>query len=280
MSRESDKIFVTLGIEKAGALHIKHPIVSIDWRIGDADAKVVHCETEVPTSCEWDKKKIFVALDIEKAGALHIKHPIVSIGWCIGDADGKVLCKDRINLNVKWPTIEQNPDVRDYGDFEPRCWDEFWSKRPRDLIDSMKANAYEQKKGIEQFARLLDFLETEYPSPNHEIVFLTDNPAFDIAALDVALELQVGRMPIRYDSKGRYRSIQIPDEAMHLLSAHDARDLVRAYVDCVVKHDHDPSNDAEHVYRQYLLVLMLQNFVQKRLSFVPLIDASKDKRRV
>lgn len=175
----------------------------------------------------------YVALDIEKAGAMN-KYPIVSIGWCVGDSNGNVLEKRKLNLQVDWN-----------HDFEPRCWNEFWAKMPLELIESLKLNALPQPEGFAYFSNWLNQLEEKY----NKIVFLSDNASFDIAALDNNLERYCGRMPLRYTSDNRYRSIIAPDDILWTINRDKLEDLYKQYS------DHDPSNDAECIYRQYMEVL-------------------------
>ena len=140
--------------------------------------------------------KTYVAFDIEKAGCMNYAHPMVSIGYAVGDSEGKLLDKNKINLKVTWPKVNENGVVTNYGDFEPRCWDEFWSKRPTSLITNLQENAVSQAEGMQVFANFLDGLEKKY----EKIVFLSDNAGFDIAALDINLERYVRRIPLRYST--------------------------------------------------------------------------------
>jgi len=281
-------------------------------------------------------KKIFLALDIEKTGCKNLAHPICAIGWCLGSEAGEVLEKGRINLRVQWPQREggtwnygdfeprcwdefwskqpaalrtlltQNtlrwpknaggtwnygdfepqgwdefwseqptalctllarntlrwPKMEggtwNYGDFEPRCWDEFWSKQPTTLRTLLTQDAMEQKQGMAAFAGLLERLELAYPGPEYKIKFLSDNASFDIAALDVNLEKVMDRVPLRYSSRNQYRAIEPPDDMLDVFPAAVVKRLLEQEVSPYVSHDHDPANDAEHIYRQYLLVLRLK----------------------
>lgn len=201
-------------------------------------------------------KKVYLALDIEKTGSKNLQHPICSIGWCLGLEDGTVLEKNRINLKVKWPI--KMADSLDYGDFEPRCWDEFWSKHPSALVELITRDAVGMTTGMFQFSALLDRLEEQYPSPEYKLTFLSDNASFDIAALDVNLERYVNRIPLRYSKTCKYRAIEAPDDMLDVFPSHVVKKLVAQKIDPYVSHDHDPANDAEHIYRQYLLMQHLK----------------------
>ncbi len=213
---------------------------------------------------------ILFALDIEKAGAKNIKHPIVAIGYVIGTKE-KVLTRGIIRLQVKWPTIEDGK-VTSYGDFEPRCWDEFWGdskKMPAALMEELRRDAVPYDEGIKQFAAVLDELETKYGDKSlYKVKFLSDNPSYDTAALDVALEQVCGRDPMRYDSKGKYRGLSDPWDMLDILPAdHKAQVLaaVETQMGSVVLHDHNPTNDAELIYRQYLAALAAKKNLSEKL---------------
>lgn len=194
---------------------------------------------------------VYVSFDIEKAGKMTIKHAVVSIGYCVGDAEGNVLEKNKINLKVGWPVIDDEGTVVDYNAFEKRCWDEFWSKQPESLINNLKENAVPQTEGFLRFSDFLDQLETKYK----KVVFLSDNAEFDIGSLNVGLEIYCGRGPLRYTSAGKYRSIMPPDDLLESLDSNLQTKLVEKYITPYVVHDHDPSNDAEYIYRQYVAYL-------------------------
>lgn len=191
----------------------------------------------------------YIAFDIEKAGCGLIGHPIFSIGICVGDADGNVLQKKRINLRIGWPLVDDNGRIKNYGSFEPRCWDQFWSKQPKDLVEQLKSGAVDQHEGFASFSRFLDTFED-----NAEVVFLSDNPSFDIATLDANLERYSNRMPLRYSASWAYRTVVDTDSVMDLLPKRELAKITEKFVDPFVVHDHDPANDAEYIYRSYVAV--------------------------
>ncbi len=196
---------------------------------------------------------VFVAFDIEKAGQMPLGHPVISIGYCVGDLHGNVLEKDKINLQVNWPVLDEKTNaIVDYGHFEKRCWDEFWSKQPSTLIENLKVGAMPQALGFMKFATWLNGLETKYS----KVKFLSDNAEFDIGTLNVNLERYCNRGPLRYTTTGKYRSILPPDDLLDTLDAETVKELTAKHITPYVVHDHDPSNDAEFIYRQYIAFLL------------------------
>ena len=213
------------------------------------------------------KKEILVSLDVEKAGMMPLKNPIVSIGHCVGDLDGNILDKGRHNMTVQWPvekdfktneadqtTIDiKDSQKMDYGDFEPICYEEFWSKQPPALIGLLQdTNRRSFNKCIRLFVNWLNALEQQYPEDTHTIRFLSNNPNYDFGAIDSVLEREVGRLPARCSTSGKYRSCTNPKNMLDMLP-----DNLRATYDkkITAMHDHDPANDAEYVYRMYLVAL-------------------------
>lgn len=202
---------------------------------------------------------IFVALDIEKAGPLPTHHPIVSIGYCVGLYDGNILEKGRFNMSVKWPTNVEGKII-DYGDFDQPCWDRFWAKLPEKLIKLLQKNTQIENKenptyhyGIVAFQKWFDGLEERYPEKTHKIRILSDNHGFDIGTIDAVLEKETKRQPIYYATNGNYRSYSNPDDMLEMLPD-EVRCEYETDIRTVVVNDHDPANDAEFIYRQYLAV--------------------------
>lgn len=188
-----------------------------------------------------DKKDdtVFVAHDIEKAGAL-LSHPIVSVGFYIGDAYGGKLETFQMNIKVKWP------EAKDYGDFEPRCWDNFWSKLSEEVKENITKDALEPEEAWFKIKEWLVGLESKYSN----IKFLTDNASFDSASIDYCLEKYCKSMPMRYSTKGAYRSIISADDKFEMLPS-KLQQSAYEEIKKQVNHDHNPVNDAHYIYLLY-----------------------------
>jgi len=212
-----------------------------------------------------EKKTILVALDIEKAGCQLMTHPIISIGWCIGDTDGTVLDKSSLNIQTDWPITNESGKVIQYGAFEPRCWDEFWSKQSPELIRELKRDTIPQPVALQYFSSFLDSLENKYPENTHKIKFLSDNAAFDIATLDYNLEIYAGRRPLCYSKTGKYREVEALDNMLDMLPS-EIVNVEKVKINDLVKHDHHPANDAEVIYREWLLARKLKKIMETKLD--------------
>jgi hypothetical protein len=182
-----------------------------------------------------------ISIDIETTGSRHSKHKVCAIGMCVGDLDGVVLRKKQWNIVVDWP-----------GDVEPKCWDEFWSKRPH-IIDMLKLDARPVADVIAEFCAELN---TDHDEA--DTIFLSDNPSFDFGRLDVLVDEFGDRDPIRYTTRGEYRDILNPADMLEMFADNDGRKEILNKHLKDVKHDHMPANDAEFIYRRYMAALELR----------------------
>jgi hypothetical protein len=233
-----------------------------------------------------DKRQtIVIAVDIEKTGDRLMADKIISIGLRIGYPEaplenksprddisfqnkGWLIETKRFNFQVEWfrlqsqETKEYNIDQKTYGDFEPRCVDEFWCKQPYDIIEDCKKEALPPKEGWANFRAYIDALEEKYPYQQHKIKFLSDNPSFDIAAIDCELE-RYGH-PILRRTKGaypwphNYRSVVAADDCLFLLSEKQEKKVLEN-IKQVVNHDHNPCNDAYVIYLYYVYAVAIKN---------------------
>jgi hypothetical protein len=182
-----------------------------------------------PTPCN-PKQRAYVAFDIESAGS-DLDRPVLAVGVCHGT--------NLIDYGKRRWCIEfQRAQI------EKRCMDEFWSKH-EDILQTIEKEARNPYIVWKQIARFIDDLETLYPRETHDIIFVSDNPAFDIALIDRNLKSMVDRLPLRYTKDGMYRTISDPSEQRRWFPK-------RKELDEFVKensiHDHLPDNDAEQIY--------------------------------
>jgi hypothetical protein len=205
-------------------------------------------------------KTILVAVDIEKAGSLLGKHPVMSIGFSVGDTDGNLIEQKKFNIAVNWFKKDVEGKVVDYGDFESRCVDEFWSKLSQDIVDRCLHNPEPQpvEDAWVAIGQWIDSLEETYPSDLYKIKFVSDNASFDIANIDYCLEKYTGRIPMRYTTTGKYRSIIAADDMLDMLPS---AELTEAYnrINAKVIHDHDCVNDSYNIMLQYVEALRYKN---------------------
>ncbi len=198
------------------------------------------------------KKIILVSHDIEKVGSFIIKNPIISVGFFIGDDKGNQLHTHRFNISVKWPIFDiETKSICDYGDFEPRCWNEFWKTLDPEIKNKCLIDTNPPAQAWKDISDMLDNLEILYPESDFIIKFLTDNASFDTASIDYALEKYANRAPMRYSSTGKYRSVISADDMFEMLPP-NLYSIENSHINSIVKHDHDPVNDAHYIYLQYI----------------------------
>lgn len=215
------------------------------------------CFIERKIKMASEKKIILVAVDIERTGSFMIKNKTLSIGFYIGDGIGNKLSTHKFNTTVKWPKYGEETEILDYGDFEPRCWDEFWVKLQHSIVEKCVENAKSEKETWTEVADFLNDLEIKYPESEYEIKFLSDNPAFDIGNIDYGLEKYANRLPMRYSSKGVYRSVIASDDMIGMLSGKEFQ-ITQTLINNQVEQQylHDPIYDANKIYLQYIYALL------------------------
>ncbi len=182
------------------------------------------------------KQTVYVAFDIE-AGGPGFDHPIVSVGVCHGTSEKYT--KARWSFKV------------DVAQFEKRCYDEFWSKQG-ELLESLSKEAEAQESKWESILAFIDGLEVMYPSETHKVVFVSDNPAYDISRIDYMLYTKFKRLPLRYTTDGKYRRISDPSEQMKFFKH---RSQLNGFVrEKNATHTHFPDDDAEVMFLQQVFL--------------------------
>ncbi len=189
-------------------------------------------------------------MDIEKAGAAY-RHPITSLAFCVGNAKGEIMERRKWNIRVNWP------DGYSYGDFEPRCWEEFWSSK----VPALKQACTENPDAAEPhvvYQEVVDFIDKMEKRANGNIVFVSDNPGYDQANIEYQVQAVLGIDWTMRCRPGNYYSMRNPFEMMYLLPK-VRRTRIIAEVKKHVKHDHDCINDATFIYLAYVEVMKDHN---------------------
>lgn len=224
---------------------------------------------------------VYIGLDIEGSGSLQLKlnddgsieynnNPL-AIGYAAVDIDGNLVEKGRI----AWPV--------DRGMVEPRCWNEFWSKH-QDVFAVLESESADEfggmsradalKKAINATAAWWIDMCLKYP----DFVLVSDNPEYDVCALNVALSLagirdsqyRVTERPTpengcdyQYDYKGCVAAVDwhyrgdlgwAPSQW-----SSDAMVMKKYGIPALgVEHDHFPENDSHTHALRYVRVLKAQ----------------------
>jgi len=205
------------------------------------------------------RETILVGVDIEKAGALY-SHPVLSVGFAIGNKEGNLLQKKKFNIDAKWFSMSDiNGQIEDYGDFEPRCVDEFWAKQEANIIQAcFEPKPRPPKEAWQDIACWINQLEIVYPESEYKIKFVSDNASFDIANIDYNLEKYAGRLPMRYSLDNKYRGIIAADDMLDMIPPDELK-AVKERIDNAVVHDHDCVNDAHNIMLQGAEALRYKN---------------------
>lgn len=181
-----------------------------------------------------ESKTLYIAVDVEKKGA-SFDHPVIQLGVAYGTNIADI------------STLSFCFDYKDKP-FEKRCYDEFWIKQ-RDILKKIEKHA---KPPQEEWMRFNKWL-TSIESKANAIKFISDNPAYDIEAIDYHLHEVLGRLPMRYDSIGKYRSISDASEQIKGLPIMYQKQI-KDKRDSMSNHSHWAEDDAKSILVQYFLV--------------------------
>ena len=180
---------------------------------------------------ESKSRTLYVAVDIEKKGA-GFEHDVLQLGIAYGTHIGDI-------KTIGFCFEEKGP-------FEKRCEQEFWSKN-KELLERIRK---EPKVTWGEFRVWLLGLELR----KLKVEFVSDNPAYDIAAVDYCLFTQAAsRLPMRYTTDGQYRNISDPSEQMKGLSR-AVQQLIITEAGKLAPHTHWAPDDAKHILVSFFLV--------------------------
>lgn len=169
-------------------------------------------ERKVPKDGKHD---IVVAFDIERFGGALVDNPVIQLGVAWHDYTTQKSGRHR------W-TFAHTEKFEDEK-WEQRCKVQFWDKQPPELLERIKR---ERKPAKEEWKDFLNFW-TDITAKN-QVEIISDNPAYDIAAIDRDLLRYTGRdFGIRINADGYgYRTISDPTER-HKFLEKEACDRIR-----------------------------------------------------
>lgn len=178
--------------------------------------------------------RLHLAVDVEKKGAT-FHHPVIQVGVAWGTS-----------LN----DIQKRSFCFDYKDqpFEKRCWDEFWSKY-ENVYSRICAEA---APPVAQWKKFSDFLQ-ELEEKSEKLDIVSDNPAYDVEAIDYNLHTYLGRAGIRYSSTMGYRRVHDASEMIKGLPSHYG-DLIVKKAQSSARATHWAADDAEYILTHFFLV--------------------------
>lgn len=216
----------------------------------------------------------YIGIDIEAAGANTRQNPILAIGVATFDrlADGSVHRGPRTTFkrtDIFFPkdargSIEYNGVIRlpeggivDFGDFEERCWNEFWSKNLPALENVATVYGKDRFMNAWDFRQYIDSLVDDAAKVSGRAIIVSDNPAFDVgrvndwlcnAALKNSTLQTLEYLPNSETGERVYTSIR----STCTLQCMKRRKIVQYNVPKIdVRHDHLPENDAATIAWEY-----------------------------
>lgn len=206
-----------------------------------------------------ETNKLFVCIDLEAIS----NTKICAIGVAVGNEIGVTLEKREWWLDAK-PEKDlkctKKPDECMCSSC--RCKREFWDKHP-ELVQHMALNKMDEEKAVKEFVQYYDSISEHFGTPEEDIELITDNPEFDFGLLNTYVKKYCNRDPLRYTTKGKYRSIQ---DKVDFLWDLGIGKRVDSAVSGIQEHNHLPSNDAEHNYLQHLIAMETLNVIKKQIG--------------
>lgn len=197
-------------------------------------------------SSESSNNVYYQTIDVEAVSNTRVS----AIGLFCCDKDGVQVTKE------EW-WIKTKPE-----DFDPACKGRHWDANPqllRRLEDEGKNEADQIKDFITSYDSLAQFLGVQ----ESDVRLVSDNPEFDYGRLTPYVEKHCKREPIRYTTYGHYRSIADYGDAIDKLGLYG---IIKKQVDRIQKHNHFPSDDAEHIVLSHLVHEAVLDVIAKGLE--------------
>lgn len=132
---------------------------------------------------EIENEKVYMGIDVETTSQYLSNGAMIALGAVVMDAGGKTLHTFKVCLAVP-----------PYKGWEPRCLAEFWLHHET-LKAAIERDAIDAEKAMRGFARWLNLMDLVY---GDRLVLLTDNPAFDVAWINLYLHQYTNRPSLYY----------------------------------------------------------------------------------
>lgn len=239
---------------------------------------------------------IALAFDIERSGATD-KQDTIAIGASVVNEKLEELDSLFLQGYVPYKGRDSNrltqiirqlltfDKERDYTIFEPRCWDEFWSKHE----DKLKQLQYHgersyisrQEEMIREFQKFRRKWENYASENSIKYYLVSDNKVFDGGFINQMIFRHLpNEMPIPYRaSDGKYSSFCETHSMMRglLMSADPGYKLewgffkrigeIYYFPESAKKHDHRPDNDAYTIAYEFQILRGIQAGVYRRKNW-------------
>jgi len=190
-------------------------------------------------------KEVLLGVDVESAGPQPLRHPVVAVGFSVGiyHPGDKVYAEvDRRRFAF---TVSLN-------EFDSVCMNDFWDKQDpanfRALVLGLDpaCRPWPREYGWHQVASYIDSLERHpHLSGGHPWLILTDQPGFDMTFITVNLDRYANRLPLNYDSTGKWGRRTIDTNLVRETSRVPSVSKVElSRLHAGVRHSHLPEEDA------------------------------------
>jgi hypothetical protein len=220
------------------------------------------------------KGPIVLAPDIEMSGNNPQEYDLLGLGISIVDGDRKEIEKHFFPCYFPKNTK-----------FEPKCWDEFWSKHPKKLEELIYTGNKKKNDRIKEIIIEFQSIRKKWEDISTELGYdyylVSDNNVFDGGIINYFIVNYTKDMPIPYTaSKGEYSSFYETSSLLKgfLLSVDSKNSLkknwgffkrINELYDIPEKekqHDHNPANDAYTIAYEFQSILAIAKGISKEKS--------------
>jgi hypothetical protein len=198
-------------------------------------------------------KELKLTVDIE-SGSPSINEAPVAIGMVLANGLTNKVIEEKLFTRYVPLNCKKLPPG-----FSKKCWTEFWlNSKGRKDFENNYANllGWNEKAGTirDMGKELVDYVNgIEVRFPNAKVIIGSDNPSYDLPAIDNLMYRIGKRLPLRYTTEEDYRSVDDPTEQMTLLTK-AVRDKIRSLAEEAAPHTHDPVSDARHILQLWIEV--------------------------
>ena len=245
------------------------------------------CNVSDKSAEGWPTKRIVMAIDVETSGPSKW-YDLIGIGASVLNERFEELDSLNMGSYIKPDHEPTNDALDDATEFEPHCWDEFWSKHPEALAALEYTGPLSKEDRHGEMAEQLQSFRTKWEgraaAVGAEYNLVSDNSVFDGSWCNHIIMEHTSDLPIPYSAtkhkktkRQAYSSfLETHSQQRGFLMAVDPdfrgiwglSERIAELYDVpkpMRKHDHSPANDAYTIaYDQMVLFGIMEGVIKPR----------------
>lgn len=193
-------------------------------------------------------KEYLLSVDIECTGP-QLGRSIMAIGAVFGMPDGTVIQKRSFCGAVPAP-----------DQFDPKTW-EFWSQFPDILARIQQQSEPDHERNFYHWLEALNIIYGPFgQNGKPKLRLLSDNPGYDLAKIAVRFYAFFGPDTKTVAEMFGYMPTSDPSEQQELATEEQLK-VIKSYM--TSPHNHEPSDDALHIFQNYIGVQAVKRSMQQ-----------------